>query len=292
MALENRTAEGGNTDTPPAPDHRRNAAPKGEAAEKRAMVERYSFIRAIRSLVDGGGLEGVEKEANAEAKKEANESGIEIRAGVSVPSFFMSMEKRALEAGVAATAGNTIETSLGGLIPYLRPELMTQAMGAQVLTGLIGNLDLPRNSAVGTAKWKGEKALADHTQPTFELVSLRPKRLTAYTEISDQIIRQSSIGIENFVRNDLQLAIATKLDSTALMGSGVAPEPLGILNTPGIENVVGGANGAPPTWENVIALQACVATNNAAMGSLGYMMNPLTRGQLQTTRKTQAQESW
>jgi len=284
LALENRTAEAA-TDTPPAPDNRRDAAPKGEAAEKRAMVEGYSFVRAIRSLVDGGGLDGVEKEANEEAKKEANTSGVEIRSGVSVPSFFMDMEKRGLDATVAATAANTIETSLGSLIPYLRPRLMVQEMGAQVLTGLQGNLDLPRNNAVGTAQWKGEKAQADATDPTFDLISLRPKRLTAYTEISDQLIRQSSIGIENFVRNDLQLAIATKLDSTALNGSGTAPEPRGILNTTGIGNVVGGANGDTPTWENVIALQACVAQQNADMGSLGYLMNPITRGQLQTTKK-------
>lgn len=43
------------------------------------------------------------------------------------------------------TAGNTVATNLGGLIDRLRPVLAVQSLGATVISGLTGNLDLPRS---------------------------------------------------------------------------------------------------------------------------------------------------
>jgi len=256
---------------------------RGEEADKKKTVERFSFVRAMGNLVNNKPLEGIELEMHQEAQKEARDHGVNI-SGYGVPRMVASPEARDLTAGTATAGGNTVATDLGDLIDVLRPQLLTQQMGVQVLTGLNGNLDFPKQTSKSTANWEGETDAAAETEPTFGKVSLTAKRLAAYTEFSLQLGYQSSLDVENLVRGDLQRAIALAVDAAVINGSG-SGQPTGILTLLLAGNTVaGGTNGGAPTWDNIAELEGKVATQNALLGSLGYLTTPGVKTKLKTTK--------
>ena len=251
----------------------------GEKGEKQRISSDYSLMRAIRMAAKGKELDGLEGEMAQEARREAQRSGLTLSGNLQIPG----MLKRELTAGTASEGGNTVATDLGDLIPILEPKLKVRELGATYLTGLVGNLDLPRNNADATATWEGENDANAETSPTFDKISLTPKRLGAFTDISKQLMAQSSIDVENFVRGRLSFAVAKALDLAAINGSGSAPEPRGILNTSGIGDVAGGTNGATPDWADIVDLESALAVDNADMGSLAYLTTPGIRGYLKKT---------
>jgi hypothetical protein len=58
-----------------------------------------------------------------------------------------------------------------------------------------------------------------------------------------------------------------------------------VVATSGIGAVVGGDNGAAPTWAHMVALETEVAVDNADVGALSYITNPKVRGKLKVTEK-------
>lgn len=111
-------------------------------------------------------------------------------------------------------------------------------------------------------------------------MTLSPKTLGAYTDISRKLLLQSSIDVESFVRDDLATVLGLEIDRVAINGSGSSNQPTGILQTSGIGSVAGGTNGAAPSYANIIDLESQVAVANADVGSLSYLTNPKVRGKL------------
>lgn len=256
------------------------AKDKGGKDPEKEIVEKFSFVRAIKLAAEGRSLDGAEKEMYDEATKEARESGISLSGTVRVPSFF----KRDHTVGTNTEGGHTVETSVGELIPFLHPKMQVQGLGATMLTGLTGNLDLPRNDGAPSATWEGENDANAETNATFDKISLSPNRLGAFTDISKQLLIQSSVSIENFIRRELETAIAKAVDVAAINGSGASNQPTGILNTSGIGDVAGGTNGLAPTFDHLVDLESEVAIDNADMGALAYLTTPGIRGKLKKTK--------
>lgn len=254
----------------------------GEAGDKAAIAKRFSITKAINSRLDGK-LEGIEKEMHDEAVKETRNFGGEIE-GIGIPSFLVKVaEKRDLTVGVATQIGNTVATEVGTMIPYLQPRLKVAELGATMMTGLTSNISIPRNNGIGTAAWEGETDDNAETNLTTEAISLSPKRLGAFMDYSKQLMLQSTVGVDNLVRTDLQRAIAIALDAAAINGSGVSNQPTGVLTTNGIGNVEMGTNGGVPTRAKLVDLVTKLATENADMGNLAFLTTPGIRGTLQQT---------
>jgi len=256
----------------------------GEEGEQKKIAAQYSILRAIRLAAQNKALDGLEAEMHQEAEREARAAGRETSGNVLVPGMLMRVpERRDLNVGTTTAGGFTVQTEIGELIPVLEPRLMTRELGATVLTGLTGNIDFPRNDADAAAVWEGENDANAETSPTFDRIQMSPKRLGAFTDISKQLMVQSSFDVEAFVRRRLSFAIAKALDTAAINGSGTAPEPRGILNTSGIGSVVGGTNGAVPDWADIVDLETEVSVDDADMGRLAYLTTPGIRGKLKKT---------
>jgi len=256
----------------------------GEQRDRRKIISEYRFIDAIRAQLPHGKLEGLTKEMHEEAVAEARAAGANVD-GIAVPSFFVELpERRDLVVGTAATAGDTVATDLTGFIGPLRPRLRVRELGATLLTNLTSNIEIPRQTGVTSATWEGEIDANAESDPTFDKVAMSPKRLGAFTEIGKQLIAQSSLGIEQLVRNDLQVAIQTALDLAAINGSGSAPEPRGILNTVGIGSVAIDTNGGAPTRDHLVKLVKEIMVDNADMGDLAFLTNPEVMAKLMTTK--------
>lgn len=256
--------------------------PEGRRGDIQTQAKtEFRLLKAVRETI-GKGLTGLEAEMMQEAEKEARSLGLTLDGNLFIPSFFM--EKRDMVAGTTTAGGYTIQTDIGGLIPLLDPRPVVRRMGATFLTGLTGNIDFPRNDAGATATWATEVATAGETSPTFDRVQMSPNRLAAFTDISKQVMIQSTINMENFVRNRLTQAVSNALDSAALNGAG-GSEPTGIAGTSGINSI---SIAASPTWAKIVDFETQVAADDADFGNLAYLTTPQIAGILKTIKRDTA----
>lgn len=247
---------------------------------------RYHFADAIRAL-QGGKLEGIVKEMHDEATKEANDVGLrDFGKGIMIPSFIQErripgFHKRDMST-TTTDGGFTIATETGQLIPYLDPQGVISRLGVVFLPGLVGNIDFPRNDGTTTAVWAAEQAASTESNPTTDRVQMSPNRLTAWSDFSTQLMRQSSINIENFVRERLMKARDNALDLAALNGGG-GTTPTGITGTSNV-NVITIA--ASPTWAKIVDFETQVATDDALNeGAIAYLTTPGVAGILKTVKR-------
>lgn len=158
----------------------------------------------------------------------------------------------------------------------LRAKNVLVEAGAKFMTGLVGNVQIPIMSA-SNVTWEGETSPAEDGAGTFSNVTLSPKRLTAYIDISKQFINQDSIGAEGVIRQDLINAINNKLEAT-ILGSeaGTATQPAGMFNaqTPT----------ATTTFDKVTALEATVEAANV-IGECKYILSPTAKAAFRNMQK-------
>jgi HK97 family phage major capsid protein len=257
-------------------------------------LSRFSVVRGLGQLMQGRQLDGIELEMQQEAFREAREGGFQLEGNFHIPGLLMGHGRRDMTAtgGTNGDQGGTfVPTTHGSFIDLLYAKLVLRDLGAQFLSGLVGNLDLPRLATGSTIGNKAENASADESSPTTDKVSLTPKRATTFVEISQQLAIQGAPSVEALIRNDLMTALALILEQRAISGTGSSNQPLGILGTSGIGAVAGGTNGLAPTWAHIVALETEVAQDNADIGSLAYLTNPKVRGKLLQTAKVSGTDS-
>lgn len=241
---------------------------------------RFRFANALKAVVSKAPLAGLEKEMHEEAIAEMRAAGVSnYGSGVLIPVL---LQERDMVAGTTTAGGFTIQTDIGRLIPFLDPRPVVRRMGATFLPDLRGNIDFPRNDAAATAVWATEQAASTETSPTFDRVQMSPKRLTGFTEVSMQIMRQSEIVMENFVRERLLNARDNALDIASLNGTGSSGQPLGI---PGVSGVNLISIAASPTWAKIVDFETQIAIDNADFGNLSYLTTPAIAGLLKTKEK-------
>lgn len=262
-----------------------NPGPKGgEQKERSTIISEFRFTKAIRAMMPNGKLEGLEKEMHEEATREASAAGKSIM-GVGVPSFFMDNGQRDLTAtGTATQGGNTVPTIMRDFIGPLRTRLKVRELGATIIDNLTGNIEIPRQTSVTAATWEGENDANAESQPSLDKATLSPNRLGATTDVSKQLIVQSSLAIEQLVRNDLSIAVSNALDLAAINGSGSSSQPEGILNVTGIGSVAIGATGGAPTRDHLISLWKEIAVDNADQGALAFLTTPGVKAKLMQTK--------
>lgn len=251
----------------------------------------FRLLDAVRQLSNDRSLTGMAAEMHQEGQSEMKDMNLRGKGGnLTLPNWLVrggnsTAEKRDMLAETTTAGGYTVDTTLGGLIPILEPKLQVEGMGATVLRGLTSNIDFPRNDADAAAVWASEVATSTETSPTFDRIQMAPERLTAFTDISKQVMLQSSIDMENFVRQRLNFAVRKALDSAALNGSGSSNQPTGILNYSGVNDITIGTDGGVLTWALVVQFETETATDNADMGRLGYLFTPGVAGLLKTTKR-------
>jgi HK97 family phage major capsid protein/HK97 family phage prohead protease len=173
----------------------------------------------------------------------------------------------------------------GSFIDVLRNQSSVMQAGATMLSGLSGNVKIPKKTAASAASWiSTEGGAASESEPTLGQVTMAPKTLGAFTDITRLMMMQSSLDIEALVRNDLSTAIALAIDLGALAGTGSSGQPTGVKNTSGI-NAPTNFAAANPTFAEVVAMETAVAEDNALSGNLAYIAPAGMYGALKTTAK-------
>lgn len=240
--------------------------------------EEYSIVRAIHAAANrdysGAGLEMEASRAECQRRHLTPSSGSSIFVP---PEVFGGRARRDLTVGTANAGGYLVDTQNNGFIELLRSRSVLTNMGAKVLSGLKGNITIPRQTGAATAYWLStEGTPATESQQTLGQIALSPKTVAAYTELSRQLTLQSTPSAEGLVRDDLAKVVAQALDTAGLSGTGASGQPTGLLNTAGI----GSVTGASIDYADMVEFQTDVAAANALAPSCGYVATPTVAGVL------------
>lgn len=251
-------------------------------------VKRFSLMRAVNALANPHDRKAQEAAAfEFECSRAAADQYGRSSQGIMLPADVLQNWTRDLSAGSDVDMHG--EDYRGGdFIDILRNESSVMQAGATVLNGLSGDVRIPKKATASSSTWVTEGAAVSESEMTVSNVAMTPRHLGAFTDITRQLLQQSSLSVEALVRDDLAQAIALAIDLGALMGDGSAGQPTGINSTAGINSVVLSDNGAVtniPSFAEIVEMESAVAQANALRGNLAYIMNSSMRGSLKTTEK-------
>lgn len=247
----------------------------GMNAEER---KQYSLLNAFRAAAAGRDIGGFEREISDEIAKR---TGKEAR-GFYIPSDIF---KRDLTVGTNTAGGFLKPTDhLGGeFIDALRPNLVVANLGARMMSGLKGDVAIPALNAKTAVGFVAENtAPGSEGAPTFRQVTMAPKTIAQYVDLSRKLMMQSDPSVEQVIRDDMLRQFAAKIDEVAIEGGGTN-EPTGITQTSGIGSVAIGTNGGAITYAAAVNLEREVAIDNALGGRLSYLTNPKVVAAMRTT---------
>lgn len=245
----------------------------------------YSFLRAMNAAASGDWKQaGFEMECSrAMADKLKRDPQ-----GFFIPHDVMTIDGKRDYVSIGLTnhtGEKTVATDLlaGSFIEMLRNSMMVKQMGARTLAGLVGDIAIPRQTGGATAYWLTEDQNSTDSVQAFDQLTMTPKTISGQTQVTRKLLMQSSIDVENLIRQDLATTLALAIDVTALHSDGTGNRPKGIVGTSGIATVALGANGLAPAYANIVDMETEVAVDNALFGSVGYLTNAKVRGKLKKT---------
>ena len=250
----------------------------------------FSVVRLMRAMSGEDGVGRFEVEAARAATSTMGKSS--AHGGYALPTDLMDTwgrfegRRMGMSRAPMATSGNAnvldVEHMSDRFIDNLRNQMSVMRAGATVLEGLSDSVDIPGGDANAAAAWlAAEGANAAETVPTFRKISLAPKDLAGYTDVTRRMLQQATISMEAFIRSQLIDSVALEIDRAALYGTAASGQPRGLNATSGIGSEVFAA--AIPTRDEIINLRTDVASNNRGRG-VTYLGNSIMVGDLQKTK--------
>jgi HK97 family phage major capsid protein len=265
----------------------------GEIGMSERERRSFSIVRLVNALAQP---ENKAARSAAAFEFEASEAALRVEnrslrggAQVVIPYDVLAHAgRRDLIVATSTMGGYTVGTDTLGasFVDLLKNKTFAIQAGATVLSGLQGMVAIPTLATSATAYWVAENTAPTEGAMNFGQLTMTPKMLGAWVDVSRRLLIQSSIDVENFVRGELASQIAVELDRAILNGAGTGSEPLGILAATTVGTTTAGANGAAPTWQHMVDLETLVANNNADRGAMGYFVNSKVRGKLKTVVKS------
>lgn len=252
---------------------------------------RYSMLRAINAVLNNSWKDaGFELEVSNDIGKRMGKS----TAGFYMPTNIPFAQRAQYAAGATATGGAMVATNLlaGSFIEVLRNKARVLQLGATVLSGLVGNVDIPRQIGASNTFWVTEGGSLTESEASFDKVSLSLKSIGTYAAVTRQMLLQSTPDIEMLARADLITQLALGIDAASLYGVGSSGQPLGIANQMGVGSVIGGTNGAAITIDHLIDMETQIASANADVDNMAYLANAKTIGALKKLKSTTGQYLW
>ena len=231
-------------------------------------IRTMSLLKMINAVVEGRNFTEDEAKAIAEARAEFAKSGIAPKGQIVY---------RSIAATVEGSGKENVPEDKWNLEVAVRNNLVATKMGADFVSGLVGDVSIPKYAG-SNVTWKGETATAADGQGAFSEITLTPKRLTATLDVSKQFLLQDSNDAEALLIRDLGAAIAEKLDETIFgAGSGDTNTPAGLFN-----GVTGETALTAITYDDILALEEAVELANGS--NYMFVVNPKVKFALKGTQ--------
>lgn len=238
---------------------------------KNIHMSKFSLIKAINDVVNNRNINEDALNVIEMGATEMRKSGLSYSGQIQLPVEERADTDDAIVATVATQGKEIVETEKLNILAPLYGKSILSEVGATFLTGLVGNISIPRYSG-STVGWKGEMIAADNGEGAFDTVELSPKRLTAYIDISKQFLVQDSVGAEEMLRADIVNALMAKLEQTIFGdAAGDTTKPAGIFYN---------AEEVDPSYAAVCEAEADVTDFT---GDKRFVMSPSMRAQFKQT---------
>lgn len=265
----------------------------------------FSILKVARSMADWAGKAEIEDasfemEAMNAARVEADKDGRKASGMFTLPTDLMGswgdfevdgVRSAAIRAAIGTGAGgqNILDTShlADRFIDNLRNQSSVLRAGATMLPGLDSNVEIPGGNANNAAAWlASEDANVAESNPTFRKITLAPKDLGSYVDLTRRMLQQSTIALEAYIRRQITDGITLEIDRAALYGSGASGQPTGLNATAGIGSVAFAATATTgiPTRDELINMGKLIAATNRGTQSLSWISNSDMVGDLQKTK--------
>jgi len=243
----------------------------------------YSLLKAVKESA-AGNLTGLEKEVSDQ---------IASQVGKSARGFYMPTNigfgKRDQVVGTNSSGGFLKGTDhLGSeFVDALYARLVIGQAGARRMEGLKGDIAIPKLSAsVTNSAFVSENSAPSEGAATFAQVTMSPKTLAAYVDVSRKLMMQSDPSVEAVLRDDVINTFARKIDEVAIEG-GSSNEPSGIIasSTGNVQAL--GTNGAAVAYSDLVDMVKLVEEDNAILNdaSVKFIGNPKVTSKLRSTSK-------
>ena len=251
--------------------------------EKEQYARDYKITSGIRGLLTNDWSDkasGFAKEISQQIAKDSQRSN--SSQSLFIPYSALAKRATYVTSG-ATTGGNIVATDLlaDDFIEALRNSTVMVGLGVQTLSGLVGDVAIPRRSGVASTGYlSSETAALSQAESTFDQISMTPKTLGTLSKFSRNMLIQATPGIEDLVRTDILDGINVGLDLGILNGTGSSGQPTGIMQTSGIGSVAMGTNGGAITVDALVDLETAMMEDNAAVNadSISYVTNAKVLG--------------
>ena len=250
--------------------------------------EPFSLLRTIRNKADQKSMHEADAIVLKQGEDDMRKNGISPEGSICLPFIDHRHEKRAdILAGTALQGAEIVSTDVLNLLGPLRNALVFSKAGATYLTGLVGDINMPKYAG-STAGWKTEVAASGDAAGAHSELPLKPMRITGHLDISKRYLIQDTVQAEELLKTDLIAAIAGLLESTALSKIAVAAgeNPAGLLPDAGST-----FNTGVMVYGDVIDIEAAVDAANAMEGNLAYITHPTLKGLMKQTLRAASTDS-
>jgi len=259
----------------------------------------YSLGRMVQAQISGDWRNaGFEREMNDEI---ARRVGREAE-GIYVPDFAWQ-QRGPLATGATGATGSEVvfddfvpTVHRGDMfIEALRARQVLSNLGTTYLTGLTSRIKMPKLATGANAAFVEELGDVADGAGTDGGVTLQPRTMGAFVDMSRLLMLESVPAIEQIIRNDLLASAADRMEFYAIQGSGSSGQPTGILNTSGINDldISSGTDVDSMTWADVINLVELVEEDNGIVNqnAAGFLSNPNVKAALAQTAKVSSTDS-
>ena len=251
--------------------------------ERKQYAKDYRLSAGIRGLITNDWSDKASGFAREISQQIAKDSGKGTRSGSLFIPYSGLVQRATYVTSGATTGGNIVATDLlaDDFIEALRNTTVMVGLGVQTLSGLVGDVAIPRRSGVASTGFlSSETAALSQAESTFDQISMTPKTLGTLSKFSRNMLIQATPGIEDLVRRDISDGINLGIDLGILNGTGSSGQPTGIMQTSGIGSVAIGTNGGAITVDKLIDLETAIMEDNAGVNadSISYVTNAKVMG--------------
>ncbi len=262
-------------------------APPRDRADARFEASKYRFeLRGMILRQLGHEVPGIDLGPSVEISSEIRRRSPRAFRGIAVPvealhltaDYFArshrEMRGDTISSGLPAAGpgSNLVQTVLDAsmYVDALRSRSVIREAGATVMSGMVGNYDIPKMTQTTQVSWFSEGSSIARPEPEqFSRISFRVKHCGAIIAYSIEMLLNSTPSVEMLIRDDLSKLLSLDMDRVALVGSGQNSEPLGVIYTPGVGTVAASAF----AYDSMVDMRQQITGKNADLGTLCWFGN-------------------
>lgn len=243
--------------------------------------EQYSILRAIKQIKEGKQLDGIERECSDEIARQVGHSP---NGHFYMPAAELNFAGPMQRAAVNTTTGaGILTTQWTDFVDVLKNQLAFSKAGGRVLSGLVGTVKIPKQTATGSTYYVTEGNAVTESEPTATgVITLSPKTMGTWSKIERSMYLQTSYNAEQFVRQDMVTNMAIAMDAACFSGTGANGQPEGLFH---LSTVSDYTQGTTLSYADLVGLESYVAdlNNDLTSGSWSIVTTPKVRGKAKVT---------